>query len=356
MNALFKNTAHSLRLTAALTGTVVGAGFLSGTELVRFFPERGYLSCVALSALLFAGCFWLLFLCGKKYGGYKGVLRALFSGAAPVFSALMLASSFIMCAAMLAGLSATGEEGFSLPAPLFPLAACALLFFAGRGCKGLFAVNLLLVPFILAFIFSLAGEPWTAGVAGETGGGALRLVNVLAYVCMNCFLAAPLVCDAGAEGSGGAGCAFAAALTGVCAAVLLAKISSNAAAQQAQMPVLSLLSGGARTLFSLVCTAGILTTLFSSWYPLDAQCAKGRHAVLWRAALPAGAFLLSLMGLKHIVRFVYPLVGGAGAIFLAVCAVKSGLLFDQPLFGKGYQRIHARGKHAQDHRRRHHQI
>ncbi len=354
MNALFKNAGYSLRLAAALIGTVVGAGFLSGTELVRFFPEAGYLPCVALSALLFAGCFWLLFLCGKKFGGYRGVLSALFAGTAPFFSAVMLVSSFIMCAGMLAGLAATGSEGFSLPAVLLPSAACVLLFFAGRGCKGLFTVNLLLVPFILAFIFSMAGEPWSAGGAEGTGAG--RLLDVLAYVCMNCFLAAPLICDAGAEGKGGAGCAFAALITGVCAAVLLAKISSDAAAREAQMPVLVLLSGGVRVLFSLVCTAGILTTLFSSWYPLDARCAKGRRAALRRAALLAGAFLLSLMGLKHIVRFVYPIVGGAGAIFLAVCAARCGLLFDKPFFGKGDQRVHACGKHAQDHRRRHHEV
>ena len=173
---------------------------------------------------------------------------------------------------------------------------------------------------------------------------------------MNCFLAAPLICDAGASGGGGTGCAIAALVTGVCAAILLAKISSEEGVREMQMPVLALLAGGARVLFSCVCAAGILTTLFSSWYPLDILCAKKRRAVIWRAALLAGAFLLSLFGLKHIVRFVYPLIGGAGAIFLAVCTAQSRLLFDKPLFGKGDQRVHARGKHAQDHRRRHHEV
>ena len=345
-----------MRLAAALTGTVVGAGFLSGTELVRFFPERGYLSWLALSVFLYAGCFVLLFLCGKKYGGYQGMLRALFGRAAPLFGGVMTVSSFIMCASMLAGLAAAGEEGLSLPARLLPLAACFLLFFFGRGNKGLFAVNLALVPLILAFIFSMAGQPWEAGMQGTESDAFSCLSGVLAYVCMNCFLAAPLICDAGASGGGGTGCAIAALVTGVCAAILLAKISSEEGVREMQMPVLALLTGGARALFSCVCAAGILTTLFSSWYPLDILCAKKRRAVIRRAALLAGAFLLSLFGLKHIVRFVYPLIGGAGAIFLAVCTAQSRLLFDKPLFGKGDQRVHARGKHAQDHRRRHHEV
>ena len=88
---------------------------------------------------------------------------------------------------MLAGLAAAGEEGLSLPARLLPLAACFLLFFFGRGNKGLFAVNLALVPLILAFIFSMAGQPWEAGMQGAESDAFSCLSGVLAYVCMNCF-------------------------------------------------------------------------------------------------------------------------------------------------------------------------
>ena len=57
-----------LRLTFFLVGCVLGAGFVTGAELVRFFG-KSYLPAFALSCLVFAaGCAFFLSL-GKKYGG-----------------------------------------------------------------------------------------------------------------------------------------------------------------------------------------------------------------------------------------------------------------------------------------------
>ena len=78
MNGCFKKAAHTVKLSFTLVGTIVGAGFLSGAELVRFFPSEGYLSYAIISALLYAGCFYLLYRCGKKFGGFAGTVNALF--------------------------------------------------------------------------------------------------------------------------------------------------------------------------------------------------------------------------------------------------------------------------------------
>ena len=68
-------------------------------------------------------------------------------------------------------------------------------------------------------------------------------------------------------------------------------------------------------------------------------------------------FLFSLLGLTRIVRFVYPLLGAAGLLFLLACAFSLRLLFfDERLFRQRDERIHARREHAQDHRRRHHEV
>ena len=48
-------------LAAALVGSVIGAGFLSGAELVRFFPAQGILPHAAVAAGLFFLCFWMLY-------------------------------------------------------------------------------------------------------------------------------------------------------------------------------------------------------------------------------------------------------------------------------------------------------
>lgn len=362
MNGYLKRAAHTVKLSFTLVGTIVGAGFLSGAELVRFFPPEGYLSYAVLSALLYAGCFYLLYRCGAKYGGFGGTLDALFGRGAQIIRGVLLVSSLVMCASMFAGLNAAAQEGLGWKSslPLLSLAALPLVYFlSGKGVKGLFAVNLALVPFILVFVGSYADISYQAGLSGDSAQAFFCLFSVLVYVAMNCFLAAPLICDAGAEDkSGGGGCVTAAALIGFCTAVLLSNIAAAGEdAQGAQMPFLYALGGEkVRILFTLVCICGILTTLFSSWYPLHSAVQEKRRAEIRRAALLAAAFVLSLFGLKPIIRFVYPLVGAAGAIFLAVCAVQSRLLFDEPLFGKRDQRVHARGKHAQDRRRRHHEV
>ena len=340
MNVYLKKTAHTVKLSFMLVGTIVGAGFLSGAELVRFFPSEGYLSYAIISALLYAGCFYLLYRCGAKFGGFTGTVNALFGKGSQIIRCVMLISSLVICASMFAGLNAAAEEGFGWEStfPLAALLAAPLLYFlSGKGVKGLFWVNLALVPFILIFVIAHAGVSYEPGLSGYHLQVFSYLFSILIYVAMNCFLSAPLICDAGAEGeNGGGGCIMASALIGFCTAVLLSNIAAaGEGAQNAQMPFLYALGEEKiKVIFSLVCSCGILTTLFSSWYPLHTAMQGKRHAKVWRAALLAAAFELSLFGLKPIIQFVYPLVGAAGAIFLAVCAVRSRLLFDEPFFGK----------------------
>ena len=182
--------------------------------------------------------------------------------------------------------------------------------------------------------------------------------SVLLYVARNAVLAAPGVCDAGAKGQGSAGCAVSAALIGFCIAAVLANIThEGAGALSAEMPFLYVVGKNAALgrVFSAVCLCGILTTLFSSYYPLHSFANGKKRAPLWRALFCVAAFLLSVLGLKQIVRLIYPLVGGAGTVFLAAVAVRGrGLFFGEQLFRQRHERVHARRQHAQDEGGRHH--
>lgn len=328
MRGFLRSAARAARLCFALVGTVIGAGFLSGAELVRFFPQRGFFALVCVSGLLYALAFLLLYRCGAKYGGFGGTLSALFGRAAGPVRALLLAASLVMCGSMLAGLNAAAEEGFGICAsfPFAGLAGAALLFaFSGRGMKAVYAVNAALVPAVFAFLSAFCSLP-PAPYTGESGSAFGGLVLCLSYVGMNAFLAAPVICDAGAAdagqtSAGAAGCICAAALVCAGACIVLTAVAERGNAS-AQMPFLPAVGAGtaAGKLFSAVCVCGILTTLFSSFYPLQ-KAVSGKR----RAALLALAFALSLGGLRLLVRFVYPAVGAAGVAFLAVCAARSRL-------------------------------
>lgn len=381
-------------LAFSLFGAVVGAGFMTGAELVRFFPLRAAFAHAAVAAGLFAACFLLLFDAGRKCGGFEGALRCC-GCAAPVFRALLHFASFITCAAMLAGLDGAVRTGFGLRYALPVAALCALpamFFVARRGMRGVAALSAALVP-VMAAVFAARAGDIPAGFTPSLPQDAFTsLTGVCLYAAMNCFLAAPLACDAGREGSGRGGCIAAAALVGFCIAAALGAVARAGTAGE-EMPFLAAGGGGPA---AVACICAVLTTLFSSFYPLARAAeqysaekgGKERHkkrkeehtadaergtkesralpvrerAAAVQAGLCAGAFLLSLCGLSGLVRAVYPLIGMAGAAFFLLLAARRlpSLLSSSPaqqqLFRQRHQGVHARGQQAEDGGRRHHQV
>ena len=381
-------------LAFSLFGAVVGAGFMTGAELVRFFPLCAAFAHAAVAAGLFAACFLLLFDAGRKCGGFEGALRCC-GRAAPVFRALLHFASFITCAAMLAGLDGAVRTGFGLRYALPVAALCALpamFFVARRGMRGVAALSAALVPVMAAVFAARAGDIPAGFTPSSPQSAFTSLTGVCLYAAMNCFLAAPLACDAGREGAGRGGCIAAAALIGFCIAAALGAVARAGTAGE-EMPFLA---AGGEGPAAVACICAVLTTLFSSFYPLARAAeqysaekeGKGRHkkrkeehaagaerstkesralpvrerAAAVQAGLCAGAFLLSLCGFSGIVRAVYPLIGMAGAAFFILLAARRlpSLLSSSPaqqqLFRQRHQGVHARSQQAEDGRRRHHQV
>ena len=382
-------------LAFSLFGAVVGAGFMTGAELVRFFPLRAAFAHAAVAAGLFAACFLLLFDAGRKCGGFEGALRCC-GRAAPVFRALLHFASFITCAAMLAGLDGAVRTGFGLRYALPVAALCALpamFFVARRGMRGVAALSAALVPVMAAVFAARAGDIPAGFTPSSPQSAFTSLTGVCLYAAMNCFLAAPLACDAGREGAGRGGCIAAAALIGFCIAAALGAVARAGTAGE-EMPFLAAGGGGPA---AVACICAVLTTLFSSFYPLARAAeqysaekgGKERHkkrkeehtagaersaeesralpvrerAAAVQAGLCAGAFLLSLCGLSGLVRAVYPLIGMAGAAFFLLLAARRlpSLLppsspAQQQLFRQRHQGVHARSQQAEDGGRRHHQV
>lgn len=382
-------------LAFSLFGAVVGAGFMTGAELVRFFPLCAAFAHAAVAAGLFAACFLLLFDAGRKCGGFEGALRCC-GRAAPVFRALLHFASFITCAAMLAGLDGAVRTGFGLRYALPVAALCALpamFFVARRGMRGVAALSAALVPVMAAVFAARAGDIPAGFTPSSPQSAFTSLTGVCLYAAMNCFLAAPLACDAGREGAGRGGCIAAAALVGFCIAAALGAVARAGTAGE-EMPFLAAGGGG---LTAVACICAVLTTLFSSFYPLARAAeqysaekgGKERHkkrkeehtagaergtkesralpvrerAAAVQAGLCAGAFLLSLCGFSGIVRAVYPLIGMAGAAFFILLAARRlpSLLppsspAQQQLFRQRHQGVHARSQQAEDGGRRHHQV
>lgn len=331
-----------------IVGTSIGAGFISGAELVRFFHGERFFLPLLLSCALFAALLYLFMRLGKEHGGYEGALSALFSKGAPYVKCALSLCALIPCAGMLAGLDALAPGLKPLPS-LLGLALAAV--FVRRGIKGVSLLNLVLVPCLLAFVFLYArGDKsyFYPAVPASYGG----FLGGIFYAGMNAFLAAPVLLDAGKEVKRLLPSALLSALVVFVSAVLiLGKIyREGAGALGAEMPFLYVMQG--KKIFSVAVACSILTSLVSSLYPLYCLSERfsGRKKTAARGAILLTAFSVSRVGLGGIVGYFYPALGALGIALSVFC------IFHQYLFKQHHKKVHSGGKQTEDAGGGHHKV
>lgn len=333
-----------VRTAFFLVGTTIGAGFLTGAELIRFFRGAGSLASLAFSCAVYClVCAFLLHL-GKKYNGFAGAMHALFGRGANVAICLLLAVAFVPCAGMLAGL----DELLPAYRPLPSLAGLAIvLVFLSRGMRGVSFLSVLLVPLLLVFIFFSGTGFVTAAFpsASETGRGLL-------YATMNAAFAAPAFMDAGRDTRAPVrSSVLASGAVFLCGAIILGGVfGAGGDAVSAPMPYLYVMRGS-KVFFATVACA-VLTSLASALFPLLSACERfaGEKKNAAKIVILLAAFLLSRLGLNGVIGVLYPAVGVFGAVFSAVC------IFNEYFFKQYHQRIHSRRQKAENKGRAHHKV
>lgn len=333
-----------VRATLFLVGVSIGAGFISGAELVSFLACEYVLWAIALFAIaFFLLCFQLLSL-GKKYGGYEGAFRALFKRKSGAALWIMPLFSLFPCAGMLSGLDALLPRLTPLPS----LVGIAVVLIVLRfGMKGMSWLNLVLVPVLLLIIFT-GGRPLSYDDPTLRFGG----FGWLSYAGMNVFLALPTLLDAGREIKSPLFASLCSSVvTAIVAAVVLGQIVYEGAnALQAELPLLYVMRES--VFFYLVSALAIFSSLTASVYALFQCCRnqKGRAAIARKTAALCLAFALSRLGLNKIVTFVYPVFGFFGIVFSLFC------LLHEYFFKKHDKKVHSCGKQTENQRRRHDKI
>ncbi|HET7579513.1 MAG TPA: hypothetical protein VFK33_09540 [Bacillales bacterium] len=151
-----------LQIAATYIGTVIGAGFATGREIVEFFISYGV---AGLLGILLCGVFlvWIgtkIMLLAHRYGfpSYEPFNHYLFgkklgSAVNLLFLVILLGSTSVM----VAGTGSIFHEQLGLPGQWGILLVLILCFFAMlKGLSGIFAVNILVVPVMLSFTFLIA--------------------------------------------------------------------------------------------------------------------------------------------------------------------------------------------------------
>ncbi len=328
------------KAAATYIGTVVGAGFASGQEVLQFFALLGSNGIPAIALTTF--CFFLFGFAimdlGRKLraGTYPPVLKAV-SG--PFVSPFLdIVSTFFLFGALAAMISGAGSsllQEFGLSwftgAVFMAVASAATVLF---GFKGVVNAVSAIVPFLLAGVLAVSvGTLVQRGLTLQAPQPPHQPVLSswpwagLTYVSYNLLMAAPLLAVLGASmeskesvvksslyGSLGLGCCL--------LLVYLAVISSFPDSLHYEVPMARMASGLhplGKPLYIAIFLAEVYTTAVADLYAftnrLTAQGSKlfGPAVLLSTAAgLWAGS-----AGFANLVRFVYPLAGWAGFALLA---------------------------------------
>jgi uncharacterized membrane protein YkvI len=156
-----KNWTSAFQIAAVYVGTVVGAGFATGREIVEFFSRFGF---IGFLSILLSG--YLLIVLGSKLMRIAAQINAvsyqelnihLFGKwAGKAINIIMLFMLLGVCAVMLAGAGAVFQEQLGLTKNIGIFITIILSFIVMLvGTKGIFAVNSFVVPLMICFSLML---------------------------------------------------------------------------------------------------------------------------------------------------------------------------------------------------------
>lgn len=322
------------QIAATYIGTVVGAGFATGKEIIEFFTSYGVIGFIGilLSGLLFITIGTKMMLFSHRIQAYSYQdLNYYFFGKSigRLVNGLTFIILFGVTSVMLSGTGAIFNEQLGIPYQfgiLFTLILCYLIM--TKGLDGVLGINSLVVPMMLFFGFILLIPTL------NNPGQLLQLpewnlwrgyVNPFLYVSFNLAMAQAVLVPLGREINdektirwggfwGGIGLLFI-LLSCHLALYLLPNVN------QYDIPMAEVIKGFGfvvHILFIIVIYGEIITTLVGNVFGLSRQMQSfiplsANQLVLLILGV---SYLISLIGFGVLLEVLYPLFGYVGLLIL----------------------------------------
>mgnify|MGYP005839212639 CR=1 FL=1 len=347
VSELERRTTGILAAAATYIGTVVGAGFASGQEVLQFFGLLGPLGLPAIGLTIAGFAFFgsRVMEAGLETGAesHLPVLRHTAGRLAVVLDVVVTFFLFGAASAMIAGSGSVLRQEFGLPvtvgAGLMALATVATVV---TGIRGVVAAISAVVPFLIAGVLIVSIVVLSAtGLSLKSPPPGLRpavpkwpLAGVT-YISYNIIMSVPVLAALGssmgsrrdarrAAALGAAGLGIALAM------VYLALVSSFPEVVRYEVPLAHLASSVhalGKPFFVGVFLAEVYTTAVADLYGLAARLVSPASKNFRVTVAIAGALSLwaASAGFTNLVRVVYPAVGWAGLAFLGALALHSGV-------------------------------
>lgn len=337
-----------------IIGTIIGAGFASGREIVAFFgPTPSWLVAVIGAVLVFVMCYVFLSVGAKSQADNLAEVNRKIAGKADVLlNICLLFNSAISLSAMLAGFDSLFGSMWGGKPVYSVLFAAVSVFVVMRGLKGLVKCNVILVPLLIVFIVAVCAISFNSPVYGTFG--AKSAYRCVTYIGMNMMLAAALLTTIGdlSKKQIAAASVVTAAIVGVLLYLIVSALCSSGAGQT-DMPLVTLSRTGGLVMFGfgiVTVAAGIFTTMLTAHIALTDWLASLTKSRLFSAVVTACACLaLSFIGFKNVVDTLYPVLGILGALYFVLNLVYllRPITLDKPL-GKAHGKVHKRSKKAEN--------
>lgn len=323
-----RTLAGTLQIAAAFIGTIVGAGFASGREIIRFFTQYHVFGAagILLSGLLMTLVGMKMMIYAKRIGAYSFnelVVHLFGPRLGVVIQSLIFFILFGTTGVMLAGAGAVFHEQIGRSEQSGVLLAIAIsFFFLIKGSRGLLWINSLVVPMLFLFLFAVFTVHGPGPVASPVPAQALFrwVVPAIGYAAFNILTALVVMVPLARDTEDERVIRFGALSGGIGLTVLLFLahliLSGAPDAANYQMPMAEVVRHFGPLLhlgFAAVIFGEILTTFIGNIFGLARQLRSTFPAIcsLRRAMLllVAGAFLISRAGYGRLIDHLYPFFG-----------------------------------------------
>ncbi|MBU8877610.1 GerAB/ArcD/ProY family transporter [Bacillus sp. FJAT-29790] len=338
------NWVASFQIAAVYVGTVIGAGFATGREIVEFFSRFGF---IGLISILMSG--YIFIFLGSKLMRIAARIQAtsyqelndhlfgkLFGSAINIVMLLMLLG---VCAVMLAGAGAVFEEQIGLSKYTGIVVTIGLsIVVMIVGTKGLFAVNSFVVPMMIAFSFILLFISMKLPTFKEqllyipfAEDGWKAVVAPFSYAAMNLTLAQAVLVPIASEIKDDQTIKWGGILGGAALTIIL--ISShltlvmlpNIEAYEIPMAVImKTIASSFFWIYVFVIYGEIFTSVIGNVFGIERQVRKylSIPSIVTVSAIFIICFFISLINYGTLLSYLYPFFGYISLVFIILLWMK----------------------------------
>ncbi|MGL4522895.1 MAG: YkvI family membrane protein [Bacilli bacterium] len=324
----------SLQIAAIYVGTVIGAGFATGREIVTFFSVNGWYGFLGIfiSGLGFCWFGTHLMLLSKRWNvdNAHQFNRKLFgTWLAPLVSVLTFIIVLSATSVMLSGAHAIFTEQLHVPVSIsFALSVMILLFFIYRGMNGLVEINGIVVPFMFIFTAFVSISAFTNDLPMQFLENHIpfsfsSLFNPLLYVAFNIFMGQIVLVPIAKNAANARTIIRGGVLGGLLLTLLMFfvffAVNTLPQSSNPEIPMGSVLQSFStlfHLFFSFIMLGEIGTTVIGNVFGLSSALPAALQGKKFGAILLLIALSLSVLQYSFLLDILYPLYGWLSILLL----------------------------------------